>query len=155
MIFDIAMLTYIKTTSDNIDFQYLVALLDQYLSVMDGDEHSFYAQYNKIDTLKNVVVCYNNNSPVGCGAFKVIDKETVEIKRMFVHPELRGNGIAFNILKELEIWAKELNYTSCLLETGKKQIEAVALYKKASYQIIPNYGQYENVENSICMKKII
>lgn len=149
------MLTYIKTTSDNIDFQYLVALLDEYLSIMDGDEHSFYAQYNKIDTLKNVVVCYNNNSPVGCGAFKAIDDETVEIKRMFVRPEFRGKNIAFQLLKELENWAHELNYKACVLETGKKQVEAVALYKKAAYEITENYGQYKNIENSICMKKLI
>ena len=149
------MLTYIKTTSDNIDFQYLVALLDEYLSFMDGDDHSFYEQYNKIDTLKNVIVCYNNNSPVGCGAFKVIDDETVEIKRMFVRPEFRGKNIAFNLLKELEIWASELKYKACILETGIRQIEAVALYKKASYQITENYGQYKNIENSICMKKLI
>jgi GNAT superfamily N-acetyltransferase len=58
-------------------------------------------------------------------------------------------------LKELELWAAEVNYKDCILETGKKQPEAIALYKKAGYTIISNYGQYKNVENSVCMKKSI
>jgi len=149
------MLTIIRTTSDNIDFQFLVALLDQYLAIIDGDEHEFYAQYNKTATLKTVVVAYYNNSPVGCGAFKEFDEETAEIKRMFVLPEMRGKGIATDILKELEIWAKELKYKTCILETGKKQTDAIALYQKTGYDIIPNYGQYKHIENSVCMKKLL
>jgi putative acetyltransferase len=72
---------------------------------------------------------------------------------MFVEPASRGKGIAQQVLAELELWAKELHYTACILETGKKQPEAVALYTKSGYTIIPNYGQYLNVENSVCMKK--
>jgi ribosomal protein S18 acetylase RimI-like enzyme len=53
----------------------------------------------------------------------------------------------------VESWAAELNYPECILETGKNQPEAIRLYKKAGYAIINNYGQYENVENSVCMKK--
>ena len=72
---------------------------------------------------------------------------------MFVLPDSRGKGIAGKILKELENWAIELNYTACILETGRKQNDAIALYKKAGYNIIPNYGQYENIDNSVCLKK--
>ncbi len=72
---------------------------------------------------------------------------------MFVLPEYRGHGIGLNILKELELWAAEECYAACILETGKKQPEAIYLYQKAGYSIIPNYGQYENVENSVCMMK--
>lgn len=149
------MLTIKRTTSDDADFQQLVAHLDKYLSIIDGDEHAFYAQYNKIDSLKNAVVCYEGNIPLGCGAFKEFVYGTVEIKRMYVVPESRGKGIASLILKELENWAAELNYTEAILETGKKQTDAVHLYQKSGYTIIPNYGQYENVENSVCMQKII
>ncbi len=52
-------------------------------------------------------------------------------------------------------WASELGYTSCVLETGKRQPEAIALYTKNGYKIIPNYEQYEGVENSVCFRKII
>ena len=149
------MTTFYRTLSDNADFQNLVALLDEDLKTRDGDEHSFYAQFNKIENIRNVIVCYVDNKPMGCGAFKEYDQKKVEIKRMFVLPGYRGRGIGRNILKELELWASELNYPECILETGKKQPEAIRLYQKAGYAIIKNYGQYENVENSVCMTKVI
>ncbi len=145
----------IRTTSENPDFQKLVVLLDAVLKVLDGEEHDFYAQYNKSDTIKNVVVVYENNQPLGCGAFKFYENKTVEIKRMYVLPEQRGKGIAHQILQELENWAKELDFNCCVLETGKKQVEAIGLYQKAGYHIISNYGQYIGMENSICMQKEI
>ena len=149
------MISLKRKTSDDLDFQNLVALLDQDLKVRDGKDHSFYAQFNAIDKIRNVVVYYLESNPVGCGAFKEFDENTVEIKRMFVLPDFRGQGIAFTILKELELWAAEIKYSICVLETGKKQPEAIGLYQKAGYMTIPNYGQYENVENSVCMKKRI
>jgi putative acetyltransferase len=145
----------IRTTSENTDFQKLVVLLDKDLRIKDGEEHDFYAQFNKIDKINHVVVYYSNNEAIGCGAFKEFDSNTVEIKRMFVHPDYRGKGIASTVLKELEIWASESDYTNCVLETGKNNPEAIALYQKSGYQIIPNYGQYENVETSVCLKKSI
>lgn len=142
-----------RTTSQNEDFQKLVSSLDQTLRIADGDEHQFYAQFNKIDAIKNVVVIYENNVAIGCGAFKEYDSKTVEIKRMFVLPDSRGKGVAKLILKELEHWATELNYSEFVLETGKSFLSAIAFYKKAGYIIIPNYGQYIDAVNSICMKK--
>jgi len=79
----------------------------------------------------------------------------MEVKRMFVTPTSRGKGVASIILKELEAWAVELNVSKCVLETGKRQPEAIRLYTKNAYCIIPNYGQYENVENSVCFEKIL
>lgn len=144
-----------RTTSDDIDFQILVNLLDQDLEIRDGQEHSFYAQFNKIDMIKNVVIYYDEGIAIGCGAFKEFDNKTVEIKRMFVQKNSRRKGIGTLILKELELWATEINYAESILETGKKQPEAIRLYQKTGYTIIPNFGQYENVENSVCMKKSI
>jgi len=147
------MIKLVRTNSENIDFINLVKDLDAFLKITDGDEHEFYNQYNNIDVIKHTVVAYLNNQPVGCGALKPFDIESIEIKRMFTQSEARGNGIATKILQELEAWAKELNYKSCILETGFRQIEAIALYKKNDYQLMPNYGQYMNVVNSLCYKK--
>ncbi len=144
-----------RTDPDNSDFRELVALLDQDLQIRDGDEHSFYAQFNKIDKIREVVVAYENEKAVGCGAFKEYSAGAAEIKRMFVRPENRGRGIAGKILTELETWAKELNFSECVLETGVKQPEAIRLYQKSGYETISSYGQYLNVENSVCMKKLI
>ena len=149
------MITIIRTNSENIDFQTLVVSLDAELQIRDGAEHSFYAQFNKIDNLSEVVVAYLNEIAVGCGAIKPYSDQTAEVKRMFVKLQNRGKGVAGKILAELETWAKELNFVECILETGFKQPEAIALYKKSGYEIIPNYGQYVGVENSVCMRKLI
>lgn len=144
-----------RTTSGDTDFQHLVIFLDAEMKIRDGDDHSFYNQFNKIDQIRHVVLYYIDGIPVGCGAFKEFDRETAEIKRMFVQEGFRGKGVAWKILNELESWAAELNYSQCILETGKKMPEAIRLYGKAGYEGIPNYGQYEGVDNSVCMKKII
>lgn len=147
------MLKLVRTNSENIDFINLVKKLDAYLTIVDGDDHDFYNQYNNIDVLKHVVVAYLNHTPVGCGAFKKFDNTSVEIKRMYTNPESRSGGIASKILKELEVWSNELGYNSCILETGIRQVEAVQFYKKNDYSIISNFGPYENIENSLCFKK--
>src|SRR3954464_8084420 len=94
-----------RTSSDDSDFRNLVRLLDAELAIRDGSEHTFYAQFNKLDAIKHAVVYYNDDVVVGCGAFKEYDKSTVEIKRMFVHPDFRGKGIGAVVLTELEHWA--------------------------------------------------
>ena len=147
------MITLKRTNSSNKDFVCLVEQLDAYLKITDGDEHDFYNQYNAIENLKQVVIAYIDDKPVGCGAFKDFENNSVEIKRMFTSEKHRGKGIASLILNELEKWASELNYDSCILETGIRQIEAVEFYKKNSYNIIPNYGQYKGVKNSLCFIK--
>lgn len=145
----------IRTIAENKDFQKLVVLLDAFLAELDGENHTFYAQFDKLDKINNVVVCYQDDIAIGCGAFKEFDTDTVEIKRMFVHPDFREKGIASAVLKELELWAGENNYSSCVLETGANNPKAIALYRRSGYEIIPNYSQYENVETSVCLKKLI
>ena len=145
----------IRTDSSHQDFQSLVVLLDKDLKIRDGDEHEFYAQYNKIDHIKNVIVVFVETEAVGCGAFKPYSDDTAEIKRMYVKPEFRGQRIAQNILSELEAWAVESGFTTTVLETGLKQPEAIRLYERSGYERIENYGQYAGVENSVCMQKII
>lgn len=147
------MMTLIRTASDNPDFQLLVSELDRYLAIRNGEANDFFVQFNQVDQIKHVVLAYENDTVVGCGAMKEYDPHSMEIKRMFVPLEQRGKGIASGILKELESWAKELGYGKCILETGDDMKEAVGLYKKSNYQVIPNYGQYENVADSVCFEK--
>jgi len=145
----------IKTNSQNPDYILLVTDLDAELRVMDGDEHAFYAQYNKSDDIKHVIVAYENETPVGCGALKKYKGKTVEIKRMFVANPYRGKGIAKQVLKELEEWGRELGFYEAILETGVNQQTAINLYKKCEYEVIPNYGQYIGKDASTCMRKKI
>lgn len=142
-----------RTSPENADFIALIQELDKDIEKRDGAEHSFFAQFNKTDSIKHAIVAYEGPKAVGCGAFKEYKGDIAEIKRMFVDPEDRGKGIASKILEELESWAREVNFKSCILETGKKYPEAIALYKKNGYSIIPNYGQYELIEDSVCFQK--
>ena len=149
------MILLYRTESTNNDFIELVKCLDTDLKIRDGEDHFYYAQFNKIDFIKYVVVAYENSQPVGCGAIKEFQSNIMEVKRMYVTPNFRGKGIAAKILIELEKWAKELSFSKCILETGKKQPEAIELYMKNGYTIIPNYGQYKGIENSRCFEKEI
>ena len=142
-----------RTNGADPDFTALVELLDADLAVRDGDEHAFYAQFNKISNIQYAVVAYAQEQPVACGAFRVLEPGIAEIKRMYTLPEMRGQGIASVILSALEAWALELSFEKCVLETGLKQPEAIALYQKNGYVRIPNYGQYVGVENSVCFEK--
>jgi putative acetyltransferase len=147
------MYTIKRTNSDNADFQNLVVELDKDLAIRDGDEHAFFAKFNKTGTIKYVVVAYENETPVGCGAIRAYADKIMEVKRMFVAADRRGKGIASLLLKELETWATELNYQQLILETGVNQPEAISLYKKNDYIIIPNYEQYANIKSSVCFEK--
>lgn len=149
------MISILRSDSTNKDFQILVKELDKELSIRDGDDHGFYDQYNKIDNINHTVIVYDNLNPVGCGAIKQYDENTMEVKRMFVPLNNRKKGIASIILKELESWSKEMNFEKCILETGKAQPEAIQLYYKNNYSVIPNYGQYVGIDNSVCFEKII
>lgn len=147
------MIKIVRTNSEHKDFKSLVKDLDAYLAVTDGDEHAFYDQFNGIENLDHVVLAYENDKAVGCGAFKTFDNSSVEIKRMYTVPDYRGKGIASEIINNLEFWASELSYEYCILETGKRQVEAVKFYQKKNYKNIANYGQYIGMANSLCFKK--
>jgi len=149
------MITIKRANSDDKAFQNLVFELDKDLAQRNGDANEFFAQFNKIDHIKHVVIAYYNGQAVGCGAIKAFDKDSMEIKRMFVLNNMRGKGVAVELLNHLELWTKELGYAKCVLETGLKMTEAIGLYKKSGYQIIPNYGPYIGVESSICFEKTV
>ena len=149
------MIRLIRTDSDSDDFIELVKLLDAELAILDGDEHAFYAQLNKTDKIKHVIVAYENDKPIACGAIREYSPTVTEVKRMYTLPEWRSKGIATKILKELEKFAAELSYQKCILETGLRQPDAIWLYKKNGYKNIPNYGKYVAMENSVCFEKEI
>ena len=149
------MLTFLRTNSTHQDFISLVRQLDIELATIDGDEHSFYVQYNKIDKINHVIIAYENELPIACGAIKQFSENTMEVKRMYILAPYRGKGVASEVLNELEKWAAEMTYSHCVLETGVRQPDAIRLYEKNGYLPIPNYGQYAGVENSRCFEKAL
>lgn len=143
----------VRTDSTDPDFLRLVSLLDAELAERDGEDHAFYSRYNNLDRIDTVVLCYEGREPVGSGAIKAFEPLTMEVKRMYVDTGMRGRGIAARILGELEQWARELGMARIVLETGKRQPEAIRLYEKKGYSRISNYGPYKGVENSVCFEK--
>ncbi|TDE12023.1 GNAT family N-acetyltransferase [Dyadobacter psychrotolerans] len=149
------MLQIVRTNSDNPDFQLLTQQLDVQLCEIYGTKKEDFEEYNRIENLETVVVAYEDEVPVGCGCFKKFNEDSVEIKRMFVVPERRGEGIASRILYELETWAIVLKYTYSALETGKGQPAAIELYQKSGYTITNNFTQYADQDRSVCMLKAL
>lgn len=148
------MINIVRTTSDNVDFNGLIELLDAELNDRYGVVQKEYDRYNKIEFI-DTVVAYLDNIPAGCGCFKIFDNENIEIKRMFVKSDVRRNEIALNILLELENWIVEKGFSSAVLETGILQPEAISFYNKSGFYSIDNYGQYIGNKNSVCMRKEI
>jgi putative acetyltransferase len=141
-----------RTNASDNDFKALVAILDEDLRILDGDEHVFYAQLNKTGSI-DAVVAYIDNQPVGCGAIRAFSDDAMEVKRMYTLKEYRGKGVASAIVAELEKWAEELGYVDCVLETGKRQPWAISLYEKLGYSRTENFGRYVGIENSVCFRK--
>ena len=137
----------------NLDFQALVLLLDAELAIRDGKDHAFYHRFNGINDLKNVIIAFEDDQAVACGAFKKRSATQIEIKRMFTVNNARKKGGAQLVLSHLERWAIELNYSQAILETGKAQTEALAFYPKNGYSITPNFTPYIGIENSVCFLK--
>ena len=147
------MLELVRTNSENSDFRELICKLDSELSIRNDDTQFQYDIYNKIPFIETVVIAYWNDKAVGCCCFKEFENKTVEIKRMYLDTDYRRKGIAQKMLSEIESWAKEKGFSDTVLETGYKMVEAIHLYKKMGYSQIPNYGQYADNPESICMSK--
>ena len=131
----------------------LIKLLDDDLNGQYGELQKQYDKHNKVDYINDVVIIYDDEVPVACGGFKEHDSESVEMKRVFVKKENRRQGLSKKVINELEKLVQAKGYKYAVLETGKKQIEAINLYKSSGYEMIENYGPYVGNENSICMKK--
>lgn len=144
-----------RFTIPNKNFLELVSNLDSELAVIDGDDHAFYDQYNRLNGIRNFVILYSNDLPVACGTFKHFTDNTYEIKRMYTLPGFRGKGYATMILEDLEKWAFESGCDKIILETGRKQENACRLYSRNGYRVMENFGPYVDVDNSICFYKYL
>ena len=151
------MLEYKRTNGKNKDFIENCRRLDADLDQRIGKEiqRSKYEKYNQLDKINEAIVVYENNVLVGAGSIRYYDEINVELKRIYISPAFRGQGIGTKLVSLLVEWGKELGYQRVLLETGEKLTESVALYKKLGFERIPNYGPYESMPESLCMAKDI
>lgn len=142
-----------RTHKDDPRFLDLVSLLDRDLSGRYEDGNVSYAPFNTLGKITAVVLACDDNEPVGCGAFKPFLEDGVEMKRVFVKPELRGRGISKRVMAELEIWACEKGCTRAVLETGTNQPEAISLYEGIGYRRRDNFEPYVGLSESVCFEK--
>lgn len=145
----------VRTTNTHPDFLFLEKQLDAELTARYGDLQLHYDALNKIEPLDTALVGYVDAIPMACGCFKRINRQAIEIKRLYVREAYRKRGFGVAIVDAIEKWGAELGYSEAMLETGAKQPESIGLYKRLGYQTVDNYGPYKGLENSLCMAKAI
>lgn len=154
---EISFYQFSKTDGEHPDFVTLCGKLDKNLDEIVGKkfQREKYVQYNQRDSIHDVILAFHDGVAVGGGAYKFFDQETAEMKRVYVDPDHRGKGLGRELLFRLEADARMNGFRTMILETGEPLKEAMELYKRAGYKVIPNYGQYADMKESICMSKRI
>ena len=99
------------------------------------------------------VVARLDGQAVGCGGLRSLGPAVGEIKRMFVAPTVRRQGVGRALLTGLEDAARDLGWTALRLETGLRQPEAIALYQDTGYERIPDYGHWAGEPLTVCFEK--
>lgn len=143
------------TDGQDKDFIQLCHALDRFLNDLVGGEENRaqYIPYNALNDIHDVLVAYENNIPIGCASFKKYDDKSAEVKRVFVKEEYRGKQIGRQLMESLEQLARDKGYSCLILESGEPLVAAMRLYRSLGYKVIPNYGQYVNMTDSVCMEK--
>lgn len=144
-----------RTDGKNKDFIENCRLLDMDLDRRVGKKikREKYEKYNQLDEIQEAIVVYNDNKAVGGGAIRRYNNEDVELKRVFVHTKYQGQGIGTKLVSLLIEWAAELGYKRIILETGELLEESCYVYKKLGFKVIPNYGPYVDMPESLCMAR--
>ena len=137
------------------DFEMLNTLLDDYYYERFGEVALKYRPYNTLQGIEDFFIACDEEKPIGCGCFRKITDAVAELKRVFVLPDYRRQGIAKVLVKNCEEIAKRKNSICMRLETGVEMIEAIELYKKMNYSIIENYDNFAGDEICCCMEKTL
>ena len=148
--------------------QSLIATLNAELSALYPEPGATHFQLDAAQVAPGAgafLVARRDGQPIGCGALRRLTGADVvaqlgnhvgELKRMFVAREGRGTGIGRALLAQLEMEARALGLSRVVLETGSRQHEALALYRRAGYTDIPAYGEYSlSPGTSVCLAKAL
>jgi putative acetyltransferase len=137
----------------------LIAALNEELTAMYPEPGATHFRLDPEDVAPGrgaFLVAYRDDTPVGCGAVRRLDSDTAELKRMFVAPHLRGLGVGRALVDALEREARDLGVQRLVLETGSRQIAALAMYRRAGFIDIPAFGEYQaSSTTSVCMAKTL
>ena len=105
------------------------------------------------DIVAFFVVYDDAGEPVGCGGLRELPGNEAEVKRMFVVPSRRGEGVSRAVLHELERFGRERGWSRLVLATGDRQPDAVRFYEREGFARIPNFAYYADSEHSLCYEK--
>jgi putative acetyltransferase len=140
------------------DAQRLIGELDGGLAQLYTPEQRFGPNFNA-DQISGgrgtFLVARLDGRAVGCGAIRLLDDTTAEVKRMYVEPEARGRRVGRAVLDALEDRARELGLRRLVLETGIHQHAAIALYTHTGYNPCDCWGEYTTSPTSVCYEKQI
>lgn len=138
---------------DHKDFIHLCSELDSFLDIAIGGEskREKYKKFNYLDTMDYVIIAYNQAEAAGCAALRKYSDSDVEIKRVFVRENYRGQNIGGLLLEQLISHAKKSGYKRIILETGSFLQDSLRLYFRYGFEQIENYGAYQNMKESLCM----
>ncbi len=144
-----------RTDGKDKDFIENCRLLDMELDRRVGKniKRGKYIKHNQLDEIKEAIVVREDGKLIGGGAIRRYDDENIELKRVFVHVEYQGQGIGSRLVSLLIEWAVELGYKRMILETGELLAESCTVYKKLGFKVIPNYGPYVDMPESLCMAR--
>jgi putative acetyltransferase len=143
---------------DSADARRLITALDAHLASRYPPEQRFGPNLRPehlAPGLGTFVIARSDGAAAGCGALRLLDETTAELKRMYVEPELRGRGIGKAIVEHLEVAAMTMGAHRLVLETGTHQTEAIALYRHAGFSAIDCWGEYATSPTSVCFEKTI
>lgn len=143
---------------DSDDAQRLIAALDAGLAELYPPEQRFGPNL-KAHHLEGgrgiLLVARDDGRAVGCGAIRLIDAITAEVKRMYVEPNERGKGVGRAVLASLQSAAAQLGARRLVLETGTHSPDALGLYRRAGFTQIDCWGEYANSPTSVCLEKTL
>jgi len=101
------------------------------------------------------LLAWREGVAVGCGALRRLDAQRGELRRLFVTPQARREGVGRALLARLEADALALGYRRLLLETGTRQKPAAALYRAAGWRRMAPYGNFVGDPTSVCFGKTL
>ncbi len=105
-------------------------------------------------TIAVTVLALQDGAPVGHAALRPYGAE-FEVKKLFVAPDARGTAAARGLMTWLEEFAIQQGAASLVLQTGPRQIAAIALYERLGYHPIPPYGLYVDMVDARCYRKVL
>ena len=146
---------YIWTDGNNEDFKKFYLKTEEFYSSIVGGlkNRAAFVPYNISESISDVLIANVSGTAVGCAGLKAYSDTDVEIKRVWVDPEFRGNHISSDMMDALEKKASELGFKRAILQTSPQMETAVSLYTKRGYKLIDNYPPYDKLEGAICFAK--